>query len=69
MYGTSGFAEKLNIQNFVELVRNCVKYKCTEYGFADKLKNPDLRKFKWEIVYIKCMECLVLQRNSISKIL
>ena len=26
MYGRFGFAEKLNIQNFVNSVRNCVHY-------------------------------------------
>jgi len=26
----SSFAEKLNIQNFVNLARNCVYYICTE---------------------------------------
>ena len=30
MYGMSGFADKLNIQNFVNSAGNCVHYICTE---------------------------------------
>ena len=37
MYGTSGFAEKLIIQNYENSTGNCVQYICTER--KDLLKN------------------------------
>ena len=38
MYGMSGFAEKFNIQKYINLTRNYVHYKYEMFGFADKLK-------------------------------
>ena len=37
MYGMSGFAKKLNIQNYENSTENCVQYICTER--KDLLKN------------------------------
>ena len=38
MYVMSGFEEKLNIQNYVNLMGNCVHYMYRMSGFAEKLK-------------------------------
>ena len=38
MYEMSGFAEKLNIQNFVNSTGNCVNYIYGLSGFAETLK-------------------------------
>ena len=37
MFGTSGFAEKLNIQNYVNSTGNYVNYMYEMSGFVDKL--------------------------------
>ena len=38
MYVMSGFAEKLNIQNYVNSMGNCVHYMYGMSEFAEKLK-------------------------------
>jgi len=37
MYGRSGFAEKLIVQNGVNSIGNCVHYMHGLYGFVEKL--------------------------------
>ena len=38
MYVMSGFTEKLNIQNYVNSIGNCVHYMYRKSGFEEKLK-------------------------------
>ena len=45
MYGMSGFAENLNIQNCENSTGNCVHYMYGMSGFAKKIEYPELRKF------------------------
>ena len=45
MYGLFGIAEKLNIQNCVNSMGNCVYYMCGLSGFAKKIEYPELCKF------------------------
>ena len=51
MYRISGSAEKLNIQNFVNSIGNCVRYICTKC--LDSLKNGITKaaKIQWKIMY------------------
>ena len=49
MYRMSGFAVKLNIQNFVNSMGNCVHYKCTEYLIRKKIKYPKFHKFNGKL--------------------
>ena len=37
MYGMSGFSEKMNIQNCLNTMKNCVQYMHGMTGFAEKL--------------------------------
>ena len=41
MYGTSGFAEKLNIQNNVNTTENYVHYSFAPSGFVEKLNTQN----------------------------
>ena len=41
MYGLPKFAEKLNIQNFVNSTGNCVHYMYGFFGFAENQKSAD----------------------------
>ena len=45
----SGFAEKLNIQTYVNSTGNYVRYSYGMSGFEDKFENPELRKFNWKL--------------------
>ena len=63
-----GFAEKLNIENFVNSVRICVDYICTDCLHWQTNWKSGIALIQWEIVYFKCTECVVLRRNWISKI-
>ena len=49
MYEMSGFVEKLNIQNFLKSMGNCVHYKCTEYLIRRKIKYPKFHKFNGKL--------------------
>ena len=52
MYGMSGFAEKLNIQNCENSKANFVHYICTEGLDLQKNWISRTAKIQWEIVYI-----------------
>ena len=67
MYRMSGFAEKLNIYNCINLKGNCVRYMYGLSRFAEKL-NIQNSVIQRVIVYIICTECLDLQKNWISRI-
>ena len=41
MYGLPKFAEKLNIQNFVNSTGNCVHYMYGFFGFVENQKSAD----------------------------
>ena len=59
LYGLSGFAEKLNIQNCVSSTGNCVHFMYRLFGFAENW----ISRIAWiqrEIVYIRCTDCLDL---------
>ena len=63
MYGMSGFTEKLNIQNYVNSVGNCVHYLYGMYGFDEKLNIENFINSTRNCVNYICTECLDLQRN------
>ena len=67
MYGLSRFAKKLNIQNYVNSTGNCVHYMYGLSGFAEKLNIQNCVNLR-EIVYIRCTECMHLQKDRISRI-
>ena len=52
MYGTSGFAEKLNIQNCKNSTGNCLHYICMERLYFLKNWISKTAKIQREIVYI-----------------
>ena len=62
MYGMSGLAKKLNIQNCVYSTENCVRYICTECLYLQRNWMSRTAYIKWQIVYIICTEYLDLQK-------
>ena len=60
---TSRFAEKLNIQNCVNSMGNCVQCMHILSGFAEKLNIMYCIYLTENCEYYICMECLDLQRN------
>ena len=56
MYGLSSFAEKLNIQNFVNSAGNCVRYICMECLDLQRNGISRMRKLKWKL-------CTLYARN------
>ena len=45
----SGFAEKLNIQNFKNSARDCVNYTCTEVWICREIEYLELPKFNGKL--------------------
>ena len=62
MYELSEFAEKLNIQNCVYSMGNCVHYMYGLFGFVENA-NIQNGVNSMEIVYTICMKCQDLQKN------
>jgi len=62
-----GFAERLNIQNRVNSVENCVCYMYTISGVAEELIIQNC-VYVMEIVHIICTKYHNLQKNWISRI-
>ena len=63
MYGTSGFAEKLNFQNYENSTGNCVHYMCTKKsGFAKNLNIQNCENSMGNYVHYICTECRHLQK-------
>ena len=62
IYGISGFAEKLNVQNYGNSTGNYVHYSYGMSGFAETF-NVQTAEIQQEIVYNICTECLDLQKN------
>ena len=67
MYGMSGFAEKLNIQNCENWTGNCVHYMHEMSGLAEKLNIPYSTYSMGNCVHYMCTECLGLQKNWIPR--
>ena len=68
IYGMSGFAEKLNSQNYLNSKGNFVQYMYGLSGFAEKLNIQNFVNSSGICVHFISMECLALRRNWISKI-
>ena len=66
MYGMSGFAEKLNIQNCENWTGSCVHYMHGMSGLAEKLNIPHCIYSMGNGVHYIHTECLDLQKNWIS---
>ena len=66
MYGMSGFAEKLNIQNCENWTGNCVHYMHGISGLVEKLNIPQCIYSMGNGVHYIRTECLDLQKNWIS---
>ena len=62
MYGLSGFAEKLNLQNFENSTGNCVQYMYGMPRFAEKLNVQNCVNSAENCVHYICTECLDLQK-------
>ena len=63
MYGTSGFAEKLNFQNYENSTGNCVHYMCTKKsGFAKNLNIQNCENSTGNCVHYICTECCHLKK-------
>ena len=73
MYRLSWLAENLNststlqVQNDANATRNCVHHKYGLSGFVENLNSTDtwvkrIAQIKREIVYIRCTDCLDLQK-------
>ena len=63
MYGMSGFAEKLIVQNCENSMGNCVDFLYAIYGFAKKLNIPNSENSTESCVRYLRMEPLDLQKN------
>ena len=63
MYGISGFAEKLNIQNCENSTGNCVYYIHGMSGLVEKLNIQNCVYSTKNCVHYICTECLDMQRN------
>ena len=64
----SGFAKKLNIQNYENLMGNCVHYMYEMSGLGEKI---NIQKYVYSMenwVHYICTECLDLQRNWMFRI-
>ena len=57
MYGMSGFAEKLNIQNYENWTGNCVHYMHEMSGLAEQWNIPNCIYSMGNYVHYICMEC------------
>ena len=58
-FGTSGFVEKLNVQNPINSTENFVHYTYGMFEFEEKLI-AIAAQIQWEIVYIIRTKCLNL---------
>ena len=67
MYGMSGFADKLKIQNCLNSTGNHVHQMYGMSGFAKKLNIYNFKNSARDCVDYICTECLDLQRNLISR--
>ena len=63
-YGTSGFAEKLNVQNWGNSTGNSLRYMNGMSKFAKKLNIPNSENSTGNCVHYLCTACLGLQKNS-----
>ena len=62
-YWTSGFAEKLNVQNCENWTGNCVRYMYVMSGFAEKLNIPNSENSTGNCVHYLCTASQDLQKN------
>ena len=67
MYEIFGFAEILNIQNWENSTRNCVRYMHVMSRFAKKLNVLNCINSKENCVHYLFTECLYLRKNWMSK--
>ena len=67
MYGMSGFAEKLNIQNCENWIGNCVHYMHGMSRLVEKFNIPYCIYSLGNCVHYICTECLDLQISWISR--
>ena len=69
MYGMSGFAEKLNIQNCENSMGNCVYYMCGMSRLAEKLNIQNCVYSTKNCVHYIFTECLDMYWNWMSRTL
>ena len=67
MYGMSRFAEKLNVQNFINLSGNCLLNMYGMSGFAEKLNIQNCENSTGNCVRYMCTKSLDLQKIWIFK--
>ena len=67
MYGMSGFAENLNIQNCENSTGNFVHYMYGMSGLAEKLNSQNCLYSTGNCVHYIYIECLDLQKNGMSR--
>ena len=67
MYGMSGFAEKLNVQNCGNWTGNSERYMNGMSKLAKKFNIPNSENSTGNCVHYLCTPCLDLQKNSKSK--
>ena len=63
MYGMSGFAEKLNVQNCGNSTGNSIRYMYGMSKFAKKLNIPNSENSTGNCVHYLCKPCLDLQKK------
>ena len=63
MYRISGFADKLNIQNYKNSTGNCAIYMYGTQGFAEKLNIQNCENSLGNCVHYVCTKYLDLQKN------
>ena len=59
----SGFAEKLNVQNRINSMGNCLHQMYGMFGFAKILNIQNFINSSGNPIHYICMECLDLQKN------
>ena len=67
MYGMSGLAEKLNVQNCGNWTGNCISNMYGMTGFAENLNIENCENSTGNCVHYMCTESLDLQKNGTSR--
>ena len=63
----SRFVEKLNVQNCINSIGNCVRYMYEMSGFAEELNVQNCINSTGNCVQYICKKCLDLQKNLLSR--
>ena len=67
MHGFSGFAVKLNVQNCVYSMGNCVHYMYTMFGFAEELIIQNCVNVTGNCVHYMCEMTQFAEKLNIKK--